>query len=244
MSFSSVAHQAYSAIIFRTIFLFFLVFFGSLGFSSATEAETPPIVKEGIGSRDSRSEESLKKDYLIIRKDDISFYNSVVQILALFISVATVIFGAIVGVNVYQGGAAIKDARTELSDLKTELKLVKEAKDKYEKSVSSLKETADQIFSETVRKIEAEAVSTIKNFVLNEFEATTVKRYKQELLEELSNEMPSIEYVFSRLTDIINFPDRKSFEIYALCLSKFNGNEDILRVIGKALDISSQKYHG
>lgn len=181
-----------------------------------------------------------RKDGTFIARDEISFYGGIVHTLAWFITGAAVLFGAIVGINVFQGSSILSDAREELKGLRDELHKVKEAKDKYDDGLRSLSGTVDKIFAETVSKIQAEAVRSIEEFVRKEFGLTTVARYKAELLNELEKDAPDEKFVFVRLTDIIKYPDAVTFQIYASCMAKLSKSRDIVHIVTRGLQMAAE----
>lgn len=182
-----------------------------------------------------------KQDGTFVARDEISFYGGIVQTLAWFISGAAVLFGAIVGINVFQGSSLLADAREELKGVREELHKVKEAKEKYESGVATLSSLADKIFTDTVDKIKIEAMRSIEDVVRREFEVTTVSRYKSVLLTELAKDSPDEKFVFTHLTDIISYPDANSLKIYALCTRKLSSSVDVSRIVANGLQIAAEK---
>ncbi|MDD5058376.1 MAG: hypothetical protein PHQ60_10930 [Sideroxydans sp.] len=180
------------------------------------------------------------RDGVFVARDEITFYGGIFQILAWFITVAAVIFGAIVGVNVFQGKSILEDARDELKSLRAELSKVQDAKKKYEDGFDTLSGAADKLFKDTVAKIQAEVVRSLEDLVHKEFEITTAARYKVELLDELEKDKPDEKYVYIRLTDIINYPDIKCLRIYAACTTKLSNSRDVMHIVTKGLRIAAE----
>jgi hypothetical protein len=181
------------------------------------------------------------KDGVFIARDEISFYSGMISILAWFFSVIAIVFGAIVGVNVFQGKTILEDARKELSELRSEKSKTQEAKQKYDEGVENLSDIADKIFNETVSKIKFESLSILEELVKKEFGVSTAARYKNELLVELEKDNPDDNYVYVRLTDIINYPDVNSFKIFSECATKLSYSRDVMHIVSKGLQIAAEK---
>ncbi len=194
----------------------------------------------------------INKDGIFIQRDELPLYSSTIQLLSLFITIISIIFGTIVGINVYQGHKIIKDAKEDfntkkqeldklLETIKKELIDIQQEKNKYYKSFEKLSAFSKRIYEETKNKIEEEARKNLEEFIINEYGYTTITRYKKQLIDELNKEEPDIKNIFYRLTDIINFPSHDNLGIYHMCIEKFKHDTDIMNIVYKGIKIASTK---
>ncbi|WP_445370168.1 hypothetical protein ACH518_11480 [Methylomonas sp. HW2-6] len=159
--------------------------------------------------------ETKAHEGVTISRDEVSFYSSVFQLLSWFIPIITVLFGGIVGINVYQGNTIITDAKKDLKDLHEELLNIKEARKKYDQSIEGINKTADQIVADALDRIRNESASYIESVVKKHYEITHISNYKNELLSELEKDNPDENYIYIRLTDCIRYCDENLLKIYS-----------------------------
>jgi hypothetical protein len=74
-------------------------------------------------------------------------------------------------------------------------------------------------------------------------ESTTINRTKTRLLELLSNASANPDDVFPLLTDILNYPDQRSFEIYERLLETFPTDEQIVGKVKEGLRIFRENHY-
>lgn len=238
----------YSKINSLLLSIFLIVFFDLLittvGFTTELKnnnfnnKEIQKVLQENNNQKTVDKNQDFKadknKDGVFIARNEIIFYTSIVQLLTIFISIAAIIFGAIVGINVYQGNKIIKNAKKELEN-------IRDKQNEYKKEFDEIKENAENIYKEKIDKIRNEAEKVFESFIDNRYTKKVITPYKRQLFEELNKPNPDIKTVYVRLTEILYHIDENNLKIYTLCLEKFRENRDIIQIIHKGIKIISNQ---
>ena len=137
-------------------------------FSVCSYAKTDPSNNTTSSQDKQPSEENINYE--------LELYKGTVTLLSLLTSVVALVFGGLLAINVFSGNRVIKDATKELNS-------IKESRDQYQNSFNAMKIEVDDILEKTINDIRQEAKTTLKLMVDHEYEFSTIRKYKEVLIE-------------------------------------------------------------
>lgn len=155
------------------------------------------------------------------------------QGIGLFFTALAIVFGGIVGVNVYQGGAILKDARAELTALQLALGQLHSAKSDYQAGLNDLKATADKIILETSNSIKSEAHETLNNITRRAYRNTTLEEHIEKIKAEVSQSNPSEDTLYPLVTALFGYKDAGVLEAFQKCIEVLPANSETTQEILK-----------
>jgi len=121
-----------------------------------------------------------------------------------------------------------------LRDSKKELEKINKVSTQYEKKILLFEKEKEGIFKEIKEQNEIQFHAYVTNY-----RAETIKN---ELLVLLESETPDKKIIFSKLSEIVNTPDKTSILIYTICLAKYTNDTDIIRVCKNGLENLHKSY--
>lgn len=166
---------------------------------------------------------------------ELEMYKGIVNIIILTVAIMAVVFGGLLAINLVTGYATVKEARLEL-------KSIADSKEEQIKAFKKIKHETKEIVEKTIVIMQTEAEKTLDRVINREYEYTTVRKYKKEVLKEIEKDNPDLQKIYYRLTDLIKYPDQMGFRIYKICMEKFYDNRDIMKVIMLAMDAAADRF--
>jgi F0F1-type ATP synthase membrane subunit b/b' len=192
----------------------------------------------------------------------------IVEVLALL----TTILAIISGYTVYRShreatdarhaaGKTLDEARSALNEAKSTLETSASIKAKLEAAQLEILAALNQkrtSFEEELKRnktmleqeLKQEKATLIKRmeeelemFRSQLHESTTINRTKAKLLELLCDSTPNPDKIFPLLTDIINYPDQRSIEIYERLLEVFAKDGQIVAKVKLGLQIFRERHY-
>ena len=229
----------------RTIYIMALMVLLVQNISAATNISSPPgsqVVSGAIYSANQTNttneakEASNPKDNTIVSKPVDStipfcFVGVLLTVIGVLLSVLTLLFALAAGIG-------IKIILTAFQEQKKIDGLLRELEEKQNTAHEGLKELFDEmrhklkddqhLFSNKMRNDGKEIVEAFKITVLG---TAQLQRAKRELENALVDSKPNVDKVYAALQKTIAYPDADCLRLYAIALTKLEGNIDIARLV-------------
>jgi hypothetical protein len=170
---------------------------------------------------------------VVISKDDLAVAQIILQIGGGLFATLALVFGAIVGVNVFNGSAILKDARVELNSAKEELLALRKAKLDYENGIGGLKVELDKITQDAVEKVRKEAHQSFEVASKRLYRKSTLDDYIKDIHAELLKSKPDEAILFPKVTALVGYFDDEIVTVYRECFAKLPPNSDTVLEILK-----------
>lgn len=166
---------------------------------------------------------------------DKEWFELIISLIIGFTTVALVVLGVVIGVNIYTGWRELKETRLLLDKI-TPLY------EQYQQKIVSFEKEKDDLFKGAAKEIDklvdekkasiAEEVRTLVQFSLASIDA---KKAMVELETIMDGEQADVERAYALLSKMVSHPMSESIRIYADTLKKFAGNADIARIVSTGL---------
>jgi hypothetical protein len=170
---------------------------------------------------------------IVVSKDDLALAQTVIQTAGGLFAVLALVFGTIVGINVFNGTSILKDARAELNAAKEEMLSLRKAKQDYEGGVSTLKIELEKIAQDAIGKIRDEAQASYELANRKLYRKSTLTEYIREILLELESATPNEDVLYPKVTALVGYLDEDIVAVYLACFRKLSPNSDVVQTILK-----------
>lgn len=148
-------------------------------------------------------------------------YENYIERMNIFITISFAIFGLFIAINIINGNRNLDDSKTELNNIKAEFTKLKNEKNEI---ITEIKEYGKNIFNDYLTHYR-------------------IKAAKEDLEKLLLEDKPDKQQVFDKLSQILEHVDSLNIDLYSRCLKKFQGDQDILRLCTRGLDIISTEQN-
>lgn len=155
------------------------------------------------------------------------------QGIGLFFTGLALVFGGIVGINVYQGGAILKDARAELASVQNALSQLNSAKNEYENGLGDLKSRADKIMNDAIHSINLEAKDTLQEITKKAHRNSTLETYITRIHAHLDSTQIDEDAIYPLVTALFGYRDLGVLSVYQSCFDKLPAKSEIISEIVK-----------
>lgn len=112
----------------------------------------------------------------------------------------------------------------------------------YERALAEKSTSLEGALERTRATFETKMADELDSFRLALHESGTVRRSKIRLMELLAGEAPDADQVFPLLTDILEFPDQQSIEVYERLLEVFPDDKQILAKVKLGLSTFRERH--
>jgi len=188
----------------KIIYILGILFSQNLSFGYS--AVIDPFYNQEISITDTTQSE--------IKKEDCSLnYSDYIVSMNILVTVAVAIFAFFIALNIFKSNENLKEAKQELSNLKSEYEKLKGAKDSI---INDLKKDGEKLFNEYIIKFKTKAIM-------------------QEINTLLLQKKPDKKDVFSKLSSIVECIDIENVHILTKCTDAFPNDQDIARLAIRVL---------
>ena len=170
---------------------------------------------------------------VLVSKDDLAFVQSALQIGGGLFAVLAVVFGAVVGVNVFNAASILKDAREELNSAKEEMLALRKARQDYESGVTGLKVELDKLTNESISKVKAEAQRSFDTASKKLYRKSKLDEYIKEIWLELAGVTPDESKLYPKVTALVGYLDEEIISLYLEIFRKLPPNSELVQEVLK-----------
>lgn len=228
-------------------------------------AVTVPVVSHAVGSAAPSfssmpaSSVSLAATLTPLTADEVlpqmNFTVDILAFLTTILAFLTTILVLISGYTVYKSHHEAGEAKRVASDTLAEAKLylletqsIKgNLQTKYDEFLTQLdinKATFEKHLNKCKGDFEQQMASELELFRKQLYETRTINREKTRLMELLSENNPNPDKIFPLLTNILDYPDQRSIEIYERLLEVFSADAQIVTKVRSGLKTFREHHYG